>query len=493
MAYKLDLKNKINPSHIKVWVVTLILSLIYLFAGFKLVSKDLDVFKMEGAYAVKARVTEIGEYEKSEYVAGLDNTYENGTLYFHAEVLSGKEFKGQTVYAAQTFDNYSNMSLDDPVVVGDKVMLYNYGTPQGDADWVFGGFERLDAVIWLGVSFGVLLIVFGRIKGLNIIVSLALTCLSVFMVFVPSVLAGYNIYFMTMLTCIFSIVTTLLITNGATQKSFTTILGCSFGVMVAALLSICFDKGLRLTGLLDEHSIYLRTLGTGVEVNLRALVFAMIVIGAMGADMDVAMDISSSLNELHTNAPHMKFRDLFRSGITIGQDIMGTMANTLVLAYIGSSLCSILIYITYSSSLYELLNRENIIVDLLNALIGSMAILLTIPLTTLVCCALYTGRGEELLERMSRSKGTAPAARTAKAAPAKAPVKAPVSAPAEPARTPNRAIEFTRPMQSISSNKTSDDRYQYKSLIPDKDPINFYADFEKRPEQKKNEEENGQD
>ncbi len=479
MADKIDLK--LNKQHIKVWALTIVFALIYLLVGFKIVSKNLDVFNMEGAYAVKAEVTEVGEYVSEEYIAGAENTYKNGTLYFYAKVLTNKDFKGQTVYAAQTFDNYSNMSVDDPVVAGDKVILYNYGTPQGDADWVFGGFERLGGVIWLGVSFAVLLIIFGRIKGLNTIISLALTCLSVFMVFVPSVLAGYNIYFMTMLTCIFSIVTTLLITNGATQKSFTTILGCSFGVIVAALLTIGFDKGLRLTGLLDEHSIYLQFLGSGVEVNLRALIFAMIVIGAMGADMDVAMDISTSLNELHTNAPHMKFWDLFRSGMNMGQDIMGTMANTLVLAYIGSSLCSILIYITYSSSLFELLNRENIVVDLLNALIGSMAILLTIPLTALVCCALYTGKGESIMEKMKLS-GDAPSVsvRTGKTTEKK---------PAEKSAAPARPIEFTRPMQSIREPKTKDERYQYKSLIPDKDPINFYADFEKQPENKSGESE----
>ena len=76
--------------------------------------------------------------------------------------------------------------------------------------------------------------------------------------------------------------------------------------------------------------------------------------------------------------------------IRIGRDIMGTMANTLVLAYAGSSLCSTLLNITYSSSLMELLNREGVAVELLQSLVGSMAILLTIPLTSIVCSFLYT-------------------------------------------------------------------------------------------------------
>ena len=85
-------------------------------------------------------------------------------------------------------------------------------------------------------------------------------------------------------------------------------------------------------------------------------------------------------------------KELYKSGIRIGRDIMGTMANTLVLAYAGSSLCSTLLNITYSSSLLELMNREGVAVELIQSLVGSMAILLTIPLTSIVCAVLYTGK-----------------------------------------------------------------------------------------------------
>ena len=105
--------------------------------------------------------------------------------------------------------------------------------------------------------------------------------------------------------------------------------------------------------------------------------------------MDVAMDIASSLTEIHYRNPELSFKELYKSGIRIGRDVMGTMANTLVLAYAGSSLCSTLLNITYSSSLLELLNREGVAVELIQSLVGSMAILLTIPLTSVICSVLY--------------------------------------------------------------------------------------------------------
>lgn len=378
------------------WVLTVVFSIVFILGANRLVCRDLKILNVEGAYAEKAVVETVGEIETSSYSTG-EAVFEDGRMYFTAKVESGA-FKGQVVKAAQTFDNYTAGNSNRAVEPGDKVVLYNYGSSEGDADWVFGGFYRLGKIIAFGLFFAAALILFGRLKGLNTLISLVFTCMMVFMVFVPSILAGYNVYIMVFISCVYTIVMTLLITSGFTEKSLTTILGCSFGVLLAALFEIFFDKFLMLTGMLDEHSIYLSYLDSGVVINLNSLVFAMIVIGAMGAVMDVAMDISSSLHEVHYRAPHLGFGELFKSGITIGRDVMGTMANTLVLAYIGSNLCSILLLITYSSSLMELLNRENIVVEILQALIGSSAILFTMPLTSAICALLYSNKRIKALE-----------------------------------------------------------------------------------------------
>lgn len=440
-------KTKLIPDikQIAVWCITVIISIVFIYGAHALVTDDLDVFNAENAYADKALVTAMGLYVEDSHDAGAE--YIDATQYFYAEILSG-ERKGQKVLAAQTSDNYSNYD-QEPVNVGDKVILYNYGTPQGDAEYIFGGYERLDANIGLIIAFFVLLIVFGLFKGVNTIISLGFTCLAVFYVYVPSILTGYNIYLMTCITCVFTIIMTLLITNGATYKSLTTILGCGFGVALAAVITLIYDKVLRLTGYLDEHSIYLQYLSSGVEINLNALIFGMIVVGAMGAVMDVAMDISSSLYEVHIQAPHLKFNELFMSGIRIGRDVMGTMANTLVLAYIGSSLCSILLLITYSSSILELLNRENIAVEILQAMVGSTAILLTIPLTSLVCAFVYTDKHAQHVKTSIRNNNI-----------------------------PSDLSEFRewKPKKNTDKElqKTDNKTEEYKSFLPEDKPIDLY-------------------
>ncbi len=382
--YRVSLDIRFNK-RTAAWIITVVFSFIFIFGSSAYFKDKIKVFDINDAYAEKAVVKEMGELIQDSYAIGEDASYNSSLRYFKAEIRSG-QFKGQTVLAAQTFDNLGAAN-EMPVKPGDKVILFNYGIAEGDADWIFGGYSRLDHMIVFGIVFCVLLLFFGRVKGLNTVVALAFTVLAVFAVFIPAVLAAKNIYLWTLIICLYIIPMTLLITEGPTKKALTTILGCASGVAAAAVLSLCFDKIMRLTGMLDEHSIYLRFLDPPIDLN--GVIFAMVVIGAMGAVMDVAMDISSSLHELHEKLPDISFIELISSGITIGRDVMGTMANTLVLAYIGSSLCSILLMISYASNLRDLLNRESIIVEIMNGLIGSFSILLTIPLTALICGIIY--------------------------------------------------------------------------------------------------------
>lgn len=375
-----------------VWLLTVILSLAYILIGHKIASRDLSVLNNEGSVASKARVTEIIETVKDEFTLDGENMQENITTVFRCKILDG-DYKGQTVKAAQTEDAFAPIS-ERMVKKGDRIMIFNYPSEDHGTEWVFGSYLRFDILVIFAIFFFVLLVVFGKWKGVNTLISLAFTVAAVFMIYIPAILNGYNIYALTLITSAFITVMTLLITIGYNKKSLTTILGCLFGVIVASLLSILLSNILHLTGFVDEHSIYLTYLPTETPIDLKAIIFGGIVIGSLGAVMDIAMDISSALSELHHHAEHLTFRELIKSGISIGRDIMGTMANTLVLAYIGSALSTVLLITTYALSLAELLNREMIIAELLQALIGSTAILLTIPLTSIVCATFYTKKKE---------------------------------------------------------------------------------------------------
>ena len=161
-------------------------------------------------------------------------------------------------------------------------------------------------------------------------------------------------------------------------------------MLAAGVITVAANTVCQLTGLTTEDSMYLLFLNSEKPIDLRAIIFAAIILGAVGAIMDVSMSLSSSLAEMKEQAGNMSAAQITRSGMVVGRDIMGTMANTLILAYIGSSLSVTLLLAAYNSSTPLLLfNSEMILVELLQAVAGSLGILLTIPLTSLVCGVLY--------------------------------------------------------------------------------------------------------
>ena len=191
------------------------------------------------------------------------------------------------------------------------------------------------------------------------------------------------------IVCLFITFMTLLIVQGPNAKSLAAGLGCCGGLLVVSGLTAIMSEILKISGLLDQDSMFLLYLETESPINLKAIIFAAITIGAMGAILDIAVDIASALSEVHRHAAKKSLQQTIKSGITIGQDIVGSMANTLILAYIGSSLSLILLLLVHSGSADDLLNSELIIVEILQALAGSIGILFTIPLTAISCGILY--------------------------------------------------------------------------------------------------------
>ena len=124
--------------------------------------------------------------------------------------------------------------------------------------------------------------------------------------------------------------------------------------------------------------------------DFRGLIFAEIIIGALGAVMDVSMDIASALEELISKVPELGFRQIIKSGMKVGRDVMGTMANTLILAYAGGSLSTIMLITVSGKDLSLILNGELISVEILKAMAGSIGILFTIPITAIVTALLHT-------------------------------------------------------------------------------------------------------
>jgi len=148
-----------------------------------------------------------------------------------------------------------------------------------------------------------------------------------------------------------------------------------------------------LSGLSHEETQLLLYIPQGIEFNFKGLLFAGIVIGALGAVMDVGMSVASSMFEIKAVSPQISRGDLFRSGMNVGRDIMGTMTNTLILAYLGSSTPLLLLFYAYQISPERILNLDTIVTELVRAFSGSIGLISAIPLTALIATFLV-GREE---------------------------------------------------------------------------------------------------
>jgi uncharacterized membrane protein len=325
---------------------------------------------------------------------------------FTCIINTGKN-RGNAVQATQyTYEN--NPTMPPQVSVNDKVVLGNLSSGK-TIEYTFENYDRIGQILLLSLLFAGLIIVFGGKKGIRTVLSLVLTCLAVFYVFVPCIMAGFNIYVSTVAICIYIIIVSYALTGGINRKSLAAALGCSGGVAFSGFLYIIMEKVMKLTGSYnDQTSLILQTF-VQCPIDLKALVFAMVTVGALGATMDVAMSIASSLEEIRQNNNFKKY-DLIKSGFNIGKDIMGTMTNTLILAYIGSSLVMVLIYAASHYPILQLLNKEEIIVEILQSLIGSLGMLFTIPFTTVISACLMKRNtlgpsgGEPLRNHISQAR-----------------------------------------------------------------------------------------
>lgn len=370
-------------------IITVFVSALLILLSYLHIVGDGTIFKGElDGVIIKARVIRVTDVN----VQNVSGESEFVTVKFKAQALN-TDLRGKTVEAVQEIDKSYAFSPRQ-VEENDKVLLSGY-VQNGEKFYYFGDFIRITPLLWLLVIFCVLVVVFSKMQGLKTVVSLGFTCLSVFFVLIPAILNGHNIYLWSILVCVFMTVMTLCLISGFNVKALCAGIGCICGVLCSGMITLIMDKFLNMTGLIEEESIYLVQLYPDNPINLKAIIFAMIIVGAVGAVMDVSMSISSSLYELRIKSPEIKPNALMKSGFTIGRDMMGTMANTLVLAYIGSSLTSVLLLVAYNADIQQVINRELIVAEILQALAGSMGMLLTLPLTSAVCSVIYYKKEEK--------------------------------------------------------------------------------------------------
>lgn len=311
-----------------------------------------------------------------------------GSQQLTLEILTGP-YKGSLLETTNYLTAYANVdcSLGTRVIVrldvDDSGAPYVISIPNYDRGPVLAGMIAV---------FALLLVVIGGKKGIMALLGLAYTLAGVWFLLIPMVLRGAPPILSAVLIAALTAAASLLLLTGFTRKTLCAGLGCVCGVAAAGLFAWVVGQITPISGfnMSEAEELVLRAYDR--PLSIRGLLVSGILIAALGAVMDVAMSISSACSELRAVDPDLTPGALFRSGMNIGRDAMGTMANTLILAFAGASFNMLLLFQVYGYPLIQIINSDAMAIELIQSVAGSVGIILTVPLVSLFASVLLPAR-----------------------------------------------------------------------------------------------------
>lgn len=236
--------------------------------------------------------------------------------------------------------------------------------------------------------FFVLLAVLGGKKGLGALLGLLFTLGCIWLILIPCLIRGIPAVPVTVGIIAVTAAGALIFLNGFSEKTLCSVLGCVIGVVAAGGIAAAVGAATPMNGFNMSEAENLLLYGADKGLKISGLLVCGVLISALGAVMDVALGIASAVWEIHEQNPALTARQLFRSGMHIGQDAMGTMANTLILAFAGSSLNMLILVQTYDIPFLQLINTDSIALEVVQSVAGSFGILLTVPLVAFISARL---------------------------------------------------------------------------------------------------------
>lgn len=342
-----------------------------------------------------SQAAEYAEYENGVITAVLtDNTFTDpaadnalrGEQLLLAEVRTG-QYKGETL---QVY-SYVGPLYGGQLKVGDGATLLISTYADGTHTATVYEYNRLPVLVVIVAMFLIATVAVGGKVGAKSLVALAITLVCLFWILIPLLMKGAPTLLTVFLVCAYITVVTMVILGGVQRKTVCATLGTIAGTALSLLFGLAAQSLARVDGLrLADVEPLLQLRQTGTPLGLRGLLVGGIVISALGAVMDVAMSIASALTEVHTVAPDRGAKDLFRSGMNIGRDMVGTMTNTLILAFLGSGFALIIYLYSLGLSPYQLISSAYLTIEVVSSISSSIGVILSVPLTALISSVILT-------------------------------------------------------------------------------------------------------
>ena len=251
-------------------------------------------------------------------------------------------------------------------------------------------------MIWLMVAIFIIIVVLvGGKKGVSSILALLFTMACIFFVFLPMIYRGFSPILSAIIVIAFTTIVTMCFIDGISKKSVSAMIGTIFGVIIASVFALIFGNVTSISGYNVSDIENLVYVGEMTDIQIGQLLFAGILIASLGAVMDVGMSISSTLCEIKEKNPSLTMKELFLSGMNVGRDMMGTMTNTLILAFTGGSINTLVFIYAYNYQYLQIMNMYSVGIEIMQGLSASLGVILAVPFTSLITSILISGKSKE--------------------------------------------------------------------------------------------------
>lgn len=303
------------------------------------------------------------------------------------QITSG-EYKGEIVNATSAEGNLFGAVCKK----GDSVVVHMSVSGDSKNVSVYSK-DRIVAVAAFVGIFLLLICVIGGKNGVKSVIGLVFTFVAIFMIYIPLIYRGFSPFWAAVIITIITTIVTMYLISGIAVKTLCAILGTVIGVLLAGLSAWLFGRVADIDGYNVSNIETLAYVGQITNIQIGGLLFSGILIASLGAVMDVAMSVSSAISEIHDKAPQLGCLELFKSGMNVGRDMMGTMSNTLILAFVGSAVSELVINYAYNLPFRQIINSYNIGIEIMQGVSGSIGVILTVPAVAVVTAWMLT-RGE---------------------------------------------------------------------------------------------------
>lgn len=251
-------------------------------------------------------------------------------------------------------------------------------------------------MIWLMVAIFIIIVVLvGGKKGVSSILALLFTMACIFFVFLPMIYRGFSPILSAIIVIAFTTIVTMCFIDGISKKSVSAMIGTIFGVIIAGVFALIFGKVTSISGYNVSDIENLVYVGEMTDIQIGQLLFAGILIASLGAVMDVGMSISSTLCEIKEKNSSLTMKELFLSGMHVGRDMMGTMTNTLILAFTGGSINTLVFIYAYNYQYLQIMNMYSVGIEIMQGLSASLGVILAVPFTSLITSIFISRKSKE--------------------------------------------------------------------------------------------------